>query len=76
MFSGEVAAEHPDGMVVSFGGEPNSVQNLSTTVDAYGRFSILVHLATDGSDDGTVTAVTSDANGDSNTAAVDVTPSQ
>jgi hypothetical protein len=74
-FTGTVSAEHPEGMVVSLGGEPNSVQGETATVGADGIFSVLIQMRTDGTDDGTVTAVTSDANGTSNTAMTDVTPS-
>src|SRR5262245_13364026 len=43
-FTGTVAADNPAGLVVSFGGEPPSVQGQTATVDADGTFSILINL--------------------------------
>src|SRR6266542_513177 len=75
-FSGTVLASSPEGMVVSFGGAPISLQNVTTTVQADGTFSILVQMHTDGTDDGTATAVCTDQFGQtSNTAMTYVTPS-
>jgi hypothetical protein len=76
LFSGTVVADHPEGMTVTFGGAPVSLEGKTTTVLADGTFSLLVSMQTDGSDDGTATAVCTDEYGQvSNTATTLVTPS-
>lgn len=73
-FAGEVVDEIPSGMVVSLSGVP-SVQGATATVQSNGSFSTVVQLRTDGSDMGTVYAVTVDSGGlNSNIANVNVYP--
>ena len=75
-FTGTVIAENPNEMVVSFGGDPVSLHNVSVPVRPDGTFILLIQLRTDGSDDGTATAMCTDQYGQqSNIAATDVTPS-
>jgi hypothetical protein len=66
--SGRVACDSPGGLVVEFGGAPESVQGQTATCDADGYFVLILPVLTDGSDVGTVTAVTSNQYGTSNTA--------
>jgi hypothetical protein len=61
--SGDVIDKAPGGLTVSFGGEPESLQNLKTTTDANGHFSLTLLLATDGSDSGLASAQTVDSQG-------------
>jgi hypothetical protein len=62
LLTGRVVGENPDGMIVSFGGV-GSVQGLSATCNDAGYFSIRVQLRTDGSDDGSIVATVTGADG-------------
>src|SRR5262249_39616983 len=74
IFSGRVIDEQPGGLTVAFGGVP-SIAGLTTVTDANGVFVLIVRLKTDGSDVGTVSAITADAQGAlSKPAFVDVIP--
>jgi hypothetical protein len=73
-FTGRVIDEAPGGLAVTFGGVPTAVGQ-TTTTNADGTFSLTLQMQTDGSDMGTVTAVTQDVVGLwSNTAGVWVDP--
>ena len=75
MFTGKVIDESPGGLVVRFGGSVMSVNGLTATTQADGRFTLIVQLKLDGTDVGLVTAQTTDAQGlDSNVADVYVHP--
>lgn len=58
-FQGTVDGYLP-GMVVYFGGEPESLQGQSAEVDEYGNFRLVIQLSGTTSDEGTATAVASD----------------
>jgi hypothetical protein len=74
-FTGDVIAEAPGGLTVSFGGEPISLQGVTTTTDDKGHFDKAVLLNTDGSDNGLASAQTVDSNGlASNVALYNVSP--
>ena len=74
-FTGDVIDEAPGGLLITFGGEPASLQNMTTTTDANGQFDITVLLHTDGSDNGLASAQTADAAGQpSNVALYNITP--
>jgi hypothetical protein len=63
---GQVTDESPGGLTVRFGGIP-SAQGRTTTTLADGSFSMILHVQTNGSDIGVVTAQTTDNQGlDSN----------
>src|SRR5579883_430204 len=73
--SGDVVDSSPSGLVVQFGGTPVSLQGLTATTDGSGHFCVYVALNTNGSDDGTATAVTTDNAGlTSNTATYVINP--
>lgn len=63
LFTGRVTDEAPGGLVVTFGGGVPSVSGLTATADENGHFSLLVRLKTDGTEGGTVSATTTDAQG-------------
>ena len=74
-FSGDVIDESPAGLTITFGGEPESLQNATTTTDANGHFDIVIELNTDGSDNGTASAQTVDNGGrTSNVALYNINP--
>lgn len=76
LFTGRVIAPNPEGITVYLGGAPVSLQGVTATVDEDGEFAVLVSLATDGSDDGTATAVFS-VNGQQSNVAMDmISPSR
>jgi hypothetical protein len=58
-FSGNVTDLPPGGLTVNFGGIPDMVGQ-STTVNSNGTFEFTIRLNDDGSDNGTVTAQTTD----------------
>jgi len=75
-FTGTVIDANPAGLTVSFGGEPVSLQGASTTTEANGNFIYATMLNTNGSDNGTATAQTTDGQGYvSNLAMCEVTAS-
>lgn len=75
-FTGDVIAPAPGGLTVAFGGEPASLQGVTTTTDANGHFDMSKLMNTDGSDDGIASAQTADAAGNpSNIALYNITPS-
>lgn len=53
---GDVIDPAPAGLTVTFGGDPDSLRDTTTTTDANGHFSKVVDVKTDGSDDGTLSA--------------------
>jgi hypothetical protein len=59
-FTGKVIDESPGGLVVQFGGAPESMQNKSVTVAADGTFSFTIQLDGTINDNGTVSAVVTD----------------
>jgi hypothetical protein len=61
--SGQVVDEDPGGLTVSFQGPQEEINGHTTTTSSTGLFSYTVTLATDGSDDGTVSAQTADRAG-------------
>jgi hypothetical protein len=72
-FSGTVTDPNPAGLTVTFGGQPVSLNGHTATTDANGNFSFSIQLNTDGSDNGIVTAQTTDSQGlQSNVAMCDV----
>jgi hypothetical protein len=76
ILSGDVIDESPGGLTITFGGEPNSLQNKTTTTDANGHFELVIPLNTNGSDDGLTTAQTVDTLGaQSNVAEYTIHPS-
>jgi hypothetical protein len=77
-FSGNVVANYPPGMQINFGGAPQSLQGLTTTVAADGSFYLIVQMVNGVNDNGTATAqILNDGWGfSSNIATVDVTVSQ
>jgi len=62
-FSGDIQDETPAGLTVAFGGEPGSLQNVTTTSDANGHFEKIVFMNTNGSDNGLASAQTVDPPG-------------
>lgn len=75
-FSGQVLDESPGGLTITFGGEPETLQGVTVVTDANGFFTLTISLRTDGSDDGTATVRTSDAQGlQSNVASCNIHPS-
>jgi hypothetical protein len=62
-FTGTVIDANPAGLTVKFGGEPESLQGTSTTTIANGNFDYATMLNTNGSDNGTATAQTTDGQG-------------
>jgi hypothetical protein len=74
-FTGDVIDEAPGGLTITFGGEPDSLQGVTTTTDANGHFDIVLELNTDGSDNGLASAQTVDAGGRaSNVALYNINP--
>src|SRR5262245_45318989 len=74
-FTGDVVDEAPGGLIVSFGGEPTSLQGATATTNANGRFDKAILLNTDGSDNGLASAETIDLAGQhSNVALYNVSP--
>ena len=69
-FTGDVIDEAPGGLLISFGGEPVSLQGATTTTDANGHFDITLLLHTDGSDNGLASAQTVDVVGQSSNVAL------
>lgn len=75
-FTGDVIDESPGGLTVRFGGEPVSLQGVTTTTDANGHFDKSVLVNRDGSDNGLASAQTTDGAGlDSNVAFYNISPS-
>jgi hypothetical protein len=75
-FSGTVTDPNPGGLTVTFGGQPESLQGVTTTTDENGNFNLVIQLNTNGSDDGVVTTQTTDGAGlQSNVALCYVDPS-
>lgn len=71
---GHVSAANPGGLTIYFNGIP-AVTDLTTTTDADGNFSVVIQVKTDGTDSGTITAQTVDANGNwSNVAMTLISP--
>ncbi|QJW99415.1 hypothetical protein [Frigoriglobus tundricola] len=62
-FTGQVIDPAPGGLTVSFGGDPESLQGVKTTTDANGNFSKTLIMKTNGTDNGTATAQTTDKQG-------------
>jgi hypothetical protein len=74
-FTGDVVAPAPGGLTVTFGGEPESLQGVTTPTDANGHFDMSMVMNTDGSDNGLASAQTTDADGhDSNLALYNISP--
>lgn len=74
-FTGDVVDETPGGLTITFGGEPVSLRNQTTTTNASGHFDVVYYVNTDGSDNGLVTAQTVDPQGlASNVAMCDIHP--
>jgi hypothetical protein len=74
-FTGDVIDEAPGGLTVHFGGQPVSLQGVTTTTDAGGHFDKSVLLNTDGSDNGLASAQTFDAGAQaSNIALYNISP--
>lgn len=74
-FTGDVIDEAPGGLLITFGGEPDSLQDKTTTTDANGHFDVAFLLNTDGSDNGLASAQTVDnRNLASNVALTNITP--
>lgn len=74
-FTGDVIDEAPGGLTVTLGGEPESLQGVTVTTDANGRFDIVLLLNTDGSDNGLATAQVVDGHGaQSNLAMYSISP--
>jgi hypothetical protein len=59
LITGQVVDENPGGLVVTLDGS-TSAAGRSTTTNDDGSFSLLVQLATDGTDSGYITATTTD----------------
>ncbi|AMV23356.1 hypothetical protein VT84_03035 [Gemmata sp. SH-PL17] len=57
-FTGDVVSTAPGGLTISFGGEPNTLQDKSTTTDTNGHFDKTYLMKRDGSDNGLATAQT------------------
>lgn len=62
-FSGTVIDANPSGLTVNFGGEPVSLQGKSAVTNGSGNFMFAIQLNTNGSDNGTATAQTTDSQG-------------
>lgn len=62
-FTGDVIDEAPAGLTILFGGEPESLQNATTTTNASGHFDVVLALHTDGTDNGLASAKTVDNHG-------------
>lgn len=62
IISGQVIDESPEGMKVILGGS-TSAKGITIIVEADGSFSCIIELATDGTDTGTISAVTTDDHG-------------
>ena len=62
-FFGHVTDEHPEGMVIFFGGGTSSMPGQSVAVNADGSFFFSIQLQTNGSDAGSVEAWTIDDQG-------------
>jgi hypothetical protein len=76
VFTGRVTADQPGGLTVTFRGVP-SLEGKTVVTASDGTFELRVEVQTDGSDEGTVTAQTTDANGvPSNVAVWDITPTR
>jgi hypothetical protein len=58
LISGHVAATNPQGLVVTFDGVP-ALKGRTATCNADGNFTLVIQVATDGTDTGTITAQTS-----------------
>ena len=75
-FTGDVIDEAPGGLTIYFGGEPDSLQDQTTTTAANGHFEVALLVNTDGSDDGLASARTVDGAGlASNVALYNIHPS-
>jgi hypothetical protein len=75
VFTGQVIDAAPGGLVVTFGGGVPSVSGLTAVTNADGAFTLTVRLQTNGTDTGTVSVTTTDAQGlTSNEALVYVSP--
>jgi hypothetical protein len=59
-FSGHVNYRSPESLVINLGGDPVSVQGVTAAVNTNGDFSVTVHMSGQPSDNGFVTAVTTD----------------
>lgn len=77
-FSGNVTANYAPGQQINFGGAPQSLQGLTTTVAADGSFYLIVQMVNGNNDNGTATAqILNDGWGySSNVATVDVLVTQ
>lgn len=76
IISGDVVDEAPGGLTVTLGGDPVTLRGQTLTTDANGHFELAVALNTDGTDDGRLTAQTTDAQGlASNLAEASIRPS-
>lgn len=74
-FSGDVQDRAPGGLAVALGGQPASLQGVTVTTDANGHFDTVITLQANGTDTGTATAQTTDAQGlQSNVASCMVNP--
>ena len=62
-FTGQVVDSAPAGLTVNFGGDPVSLENKTATTDANGNFSLTLIMKTNGTDNGTATAQTTDKQG-------------
>src|SRR5262245_11741405 len=75
IFTGQVIDEAPGGRVVTFGGGVPTVAGQTVVTNTDGTFSLTIRLRTDGTDTGTVSVTTVDAQGlPSNEALVYVSP--
>jgi hypothetical protein len=72
LITGQVVADDPDCLVVSFGGAPNCIQGTSTMTNSDGSFSMMLY--TTSTDFGTITAQTVDQNGQQSNIAYDYLP--
>jgi hypothetical protein len=74
-FTGDVTAAAPEGLTITFGGEPVSLRGETTTTDANGHFDMSKLMNTDGTDNGLATAQTVDGAGRaSNVALYNINP--
>lgn len=62
-FSGQVVDPAPAGLTVKLGGDPKSLQGVTTVTDANGKFSKTLIMNTNGTDNGTATARTTNQQG-------------
>lgn len=60
-FSGEVVGGTPGVWTITFGGEPDTLRGMQIQTDANGRFSKVLDVKTDQSDDGELSAQGSNA---------------